>query len=319
MPRGRGRVQQRRPQVEIADREGSPNSSSSDLIPETPDLQDTQAHPSSEEEGVKKKKRIRASKKDIPDYRWKEDNELVLVDLVKDHPQLYDKKHRDHLNTGAKNTIWERVGEQLNPPAIGAQCKKHYDNMRTRVGKILRKEKKSGAGRPERSDHDGDIMTTWSFLIQHIVRGKTIPCEKFAAAGSAMSTDDEEEEVEAHSTGSQSQSQASASKGKGRRSRPSSAEATSTSAVTVTTSGVTHTDLSEAMKQILSRADALGTSQYTGQQKIVHDFACLLEGHMQGIPEECWHDFQMECLNLVHQCRQPRPLFQQPQRSTSSM
>ena len=124
MPRGRGRVQQRRPQVEIADREGSPNSSSSDLIPETQDLQDTQTHPSSEEEGVKKKKKIRASKKDIPDYHWKEDNELVLVDLVKDYPQLYDKKHRDHLNTGAKNIIWERVGEQLNPPATGAQCKK---------------------------------------------------------------------------------------------------------------------------------------------------------------------------------------------------
>ena len=124
MPRGRGRVQQRRPQVEIADREGSPNSSSSDLIPETQDLQDTQTHPSSEEEGVKKKKRIRASKKDIPDYHWKEDNELVLVDLVKDHPQLYGKKHRDHLNTGAKNIIWERVGEQLNPPATGAQYKK---------------------------------------------------------------------------------------------------------------------------------------------------------------------------------------------------
>ena len=240
MPRGRGRVQQRRPPVEIADREGSPNSSSSDLIPETQDLQDTQTHPSSEE-GVKKKKRIRASKKDIPDYHWKEDNELVLVDLVKDHPQLYDKKHRDHLNKGTKNIIWERVGEQLNPPATGAQCKKHYENMRTRVGKILRKEKKSGAGRPERSDRDGDIMTMWSFLIQHIVRGKTIPSEKFAAPGSAMSTDDEEEEVEAHSTGSQSQ--ASASKGKGRRSRPSSAEATSTSAVTATTSGVTHTDL----------------------------------------------------------------------------
>ena len=56
MPRGRRRVQQRRPQVEIADREGSPNSSSSDLIPETQDLQDTQTHPSSEEEGVEEEK-----------------------------------------------------------------------------------------------------------------------------------------------------------------------------------------------------------------------------------------------------------------------
>ena len=68
------------------------------------------------------------------------------------------------------------------------------------------------------------------------------------------------------------------------------------------------------MFQILSKADSLGASHsYTVHQKIVHDFACLLEGHMQGLPEESWHEFQIDCLNLVHRYRQRRPLFQQSQ------
>ena len=48
----------------------------------------------------------------------------------------------------AKNSRWDRVGEQLEPPATGPQCKKYYENMKTRVGKIMKKEKKSGADQP---------------------------------------------------------------------------------------------------------------------------------------------------------------------------
>ena len=70
------------------------------------------------------------------------------------------------------------------------------------------------------------------------------------------------------------------------------------------------------MFQILSKADSLGVNlSYVGQQKIVHDFACLLEGHMQGILEDSWHEFQIDCLNLVHRNRQQNQLSQQPQQT----
>ena len=73
------------------------------------------------------------------------------------------------------------------------------------------------------------------------------------------------------------------------------------------------------MFQILSKADSLGVRHfYTGQHKIVHDFACLLEGHMQAIPEDSWHEFQIDCLNLVHCYRQRRQLFKQPEQSSLS-
>ena len=82
----------------------------------------------------------------------------------------------------AKNSRWDRVGEQLEPPASGSQCKKYYENMRTRVGKIL---KKSEAGQPQRTACDDQIMETWSFLMQHIVRGETVPSERFTVPESA--------------------------------------------------------------------------------------------------------------------------------------
>jgi len=59
----------------------------------------------------------------------------------------------------------------------GDQCKKLYENMRTRVGKIMKKEKKSGLGRPRTTMRDKEIIDTWSFLCQHIVRGETTASE----------------------------------------------------------------------------------------------------------------------------------------------
>lgn len=56
---------------------------------------------------------------------------------------------------------------------VGDQCKKLYENMRTRLGKILNKEKKSGSGQTNRTTRDDEIVNTWGFLKQHIVRGKT--------------------------------------------------------------------------------------------------------------------------------------------------
>ncbi|XP_050724625.1 uncharacterized protein LOC127002585 [Eriocheir sinensis] len=325
-----GRAKQRRPQAdrpenigadpepETAERDKSLQSSISsvDGIPETQqDTLDTQRQPSSEEEATRQqKKRVRVSKKEIPEYRWTDEGERGLADLIKEYPQLYDKKQKEWLNVATKNSLWNRVGEQLNPPATGPQCKKHYENMRTRVGKILKKEKKSGASQPERSARDDEIMETWSFLTQHIVRGKTIPSEQFAVPESATVTSSDDEDNDVQSTGSQSQAFTTTGKGKGKRSRPPTTETATTTAVTTTTSGVTHIDLSEAVRQILSKADSQGASHsYTGHQKIVHDFVCLLEGHMQGIPEESWHEFQIDCLNLVHRYRQRRPLFQQSQ------
>ncbi|KAK6174160.1 hypothetical protein SNE40_017488 [Patella caerulea] len=45
--------------------------------------------------------------------------------------------------------------------------------MRTRVGRIMKKGKKSEAAQPQKSSRDDQIMETWSFLTQHIVLEST--------------------------------------------------------------------------------------------------------------------------------------------------
>ena len=37
---------------------------------------------------------------------------------------------------------------------------------------------KSGAGQPDKTVRDEKIMATWSFLVQHIVRGTTYPSDE---------------------------------------------------------------------------------------------------------------------------------------------
>ena len=145
-----------------------------------------------------------------------EETKLRLAELVKENPQLYDKKHKEWINVTAKNSRWDRVGEQLQPPASGSQCKKYYKNMRTRVGEIL---KKSGAGQPQRTAHDDQIMETWSFLMQHIVRGERVPTERFAVPESAAVQE---------------------------RSRSPTTNTITTTADT----GVTHSDFSDAVQQV---------------------------------------------------------------------
>ena len=134
------RAESNRPEAATAERNDSPESSISsvDAILETQqDPLESQRQQSSEDEATKQqKKRARVSKKGIPEYRWIEEAELRLAELVKENPQLYDRKQKEWLNVTTKNSRWDRVGEQLEPPATGPQCKKYYENVRTRVGRL---------------------------------------------------------------------------------------------------------------------------------------------------------------------------------------
>ncbi|XP_054650157.1 thymocyte nuclear protein 1 [Dunckerocampus dactyliophorus] len=228
-----------------------------------------------EEPQRQQKKRIRVSKKEIPDYKWTDEGSKKLAEFVKQHPQLFDKKQKDWLNVTAKTQLWAIAGEEQDPPATDAQCKKHYENMRTRVGKILKREK-SGSRPADRSMRDEEIMDTWTFLIQHIVRGNTHPNEEFSLPRLTTAS---EEDDDLSSTGGEVVPVC------WRRRR---------------------------RRRIISKTEAVRqTPALSGHRRIVHDFACLLEGHMLTIPENSWHNFQIECLNLVQKFKQPQTPEQQ--------
>ncbi|KAJ8019741.1 hypothetical protein HOLleu_41446 [Holothuria leucospilota] len=89
-------------------------------------------------------------------------------------------------------------------------------------------------------------METWSFLTQHIVRGETVPSKQFAVPESAAVTISDDDDDEVRSTGYQSQASTTTGKGKRKRSRPPTTETATTTADT----GVTQSDLSDAVKQV---------------------------------------------------------------------
>ncbi|XP_068213766.1 uncharacterized protein [Palaemon carinicauda] len=159
-------------------------------------------------------------------------------------------------------------------------------------------------------------METWSFLIQHIVRGETVPSEQFAVPELAVVMISDGDDDKVRSTVSQSQASTSTrkSKGKWKQSSPPTTQTATTSDETM----VTHSNLSNVMQPIISKADSLVPLHlYTGQHKIVHDFSCLPEGHIHAIPEESRYEFHIHCLNLVYRYRQRRHLFQQPYQTHS--
>ena len=66
-----------------------------------------------------KKSRVRASKREIPEYPWTNETTEVLAEFIKDHPCLFDKRQKDWLNVSAKNSLWDNIGRELEPPATG--------------------------------------------------------------------------------------------------------------------------------------------------------------------------------------------------------
>ncbi|GFO30710.1 hypothetical protein PoB_005721500 [Plakobranchus ocellatus] len=65
--------------------------------------------------------------------------------------------------------------------------------MRTREGKILNREKESVAGQHKRTISDDFIMETWSFQIQHIVRGKHSQARNLDSASATLTVNDDED------------------------------------------------------------------------------------------------------------------------------
>ncbi|XP_068243876.1 uncharacterized protein [Palaemon carinicauda] len=159
----------------------------------------------------------------------------------------------------------------------------------------MKKEKKSGAGQAQRTGRDDFLMDTWSFLIQHIVRGKTVSSEQFRGSeGGAETVSDVDDDV--RSTGSHSQASTSTRKDKGKGKGKGSSRTLDT---THSDTCVSEKDFSNILKNLMSKADSIAPT-FMGQHKIVHDFACLLEGYMRAIPVHRWHEFPDRVPSILH-------------------
>ncbi|MPC38782.1 hypothetical protein E2C01_032298 [Portunus trituberculatus] len=127
--------------------------------------------------------------KDIEDYKFTEEQVRILLDFIKEHPCLYDKRHREYSNHRTKLDLWQQCAS-LFPNATHLQCRKYFEQKRTTFGKIEAMEMKSGAEARARTAREEDIMDTWFFFKGHIAHAATTSSQRFSSGHESSSNSD---------------------------------------------------------------------------------------------------------------------------------
>ncbi|KAH7714899.1 flocculation protein FLO11-like isoform X1 [Aphelenchoides avenae] len=127
-----------------------------------------------------------------------------LIQLVRQHPVLYDLRHAEYSNRDVKRELWEQIAEQLKVPGVNADvaatkwknAKDNYDRIRKKV----KARSSSGRVHPSRwvhydqmrfLDHD-DRPAARSRRLKAVTAHATLPSTQ---AAEQESFTDEPEEV----------------------------------------------------------------------------------------------------------------------------
>ncbi len=100
------------------------------------------------------------------------DEEADIMEWIKDHPELYDKKLTAYKDTASKTCLWTEKSVGLNTECKLLQA--WYSSMGTQFNKFTKL--KSGYGTPELTEHDKWILCHFDFLRAHIThhRGRQV-------------------------------------------------------------------------------------------------------------------------------------------------
>jgi hypothetical protein len=102
-----------------------------------------------------------------------EAQEQDMVEWLRDHPEIYNKKLKSYKDAQSKESNWrdKALLLDLDVPIL----KTWYNSLRTRFGRL--RKKKSGDADPEHTERDTWILRSFEFLAVHIVEvQKRIPC-----------------------------------------------------------------------------------------------------------------------------------------------
>ena len=129
--------------------------------------------PPPEEKKKKKKKKAKpkASKADIKKYEFTDEQEMEVIDFIRDHPVLFDRSHRHFSHNDLKWDLWRKIASRY-PDCDAKQVKKFYDNKRSDYVKLDKKLSVSGAAASTFIQRT--LQERWSFLEGHICHDNTI-------------------------------------------------------------------------------------------------------------------------------------------------
>ncbi|KAK6190706.1 hypothetical protein SNE40_002509 [Patella caerulea] len=99
------------------------------------------------------------------------EEEESMVEWLKEHPLLYNKKLSSNKDKGKKDSLWSEQATLLGKDVSNIMV--WYQSIRTRYGRLSKKKSGSGAG--ELTDRDNWILEKFDFLKGHIheVRSRT--------------------------------------------------------------------------------------------------------------------------------------------------
>ncbi|CAL8292646.1 unnamed protein product [Arctogadus glacialis] len=99
-----------------------------------------------------------------------DDQQQLLADWLKDHPEIYTKGSRDFKNTERKKRRWDDMAKDLG--VSYEELIRWYQSTRTRVGKLLHTVSGQEVDM-SKTDRDRYLVATFRFLLDHIVRQPT--------------------------------------------------------------------------------------------------------------------------------------------------
>lgn len=226
-----------------------------------------------------------------------DDEEMQIVDFVKDHPQLYAKEHMHYVDKARKDALWREVGQLVG--RSGDDCRRWFTTQRTRYGKLTAEASKSGSGKKyQLTERTKWVLREFKFMGPHIMRKASTETAGFPSMLSATSPPGDDSRCSGNATDVESMDTSS---------QPTSQQPSFSAVSTSTPAQPAFTEMFRQTQVLLSEFLKHRQSQEQSARRPFYDFVM---SETASFPDSVHRQFQAEVFQLIqkyHQRLQSQP------------